>query len=92
MKKIQEIVKNATPGKASTTDIAAKVEKGWWETIRKLAQAHGISTKTVHATLHKDLKLSKESAKWVPKLVDEEIKKEQVRTSEVIVAIIAVAL
>jgi hypothetical protein len=31
-------------------------------TVRKLTQAHGWSTKTVHAILHKDLKLSKKLA------------------------------
>jgi hypothetical protein len=30
----------------------------------------------VHATLHKNMKLSKKSARWVSKLMDEEMKKE----------------
>jgi hypothetical protein len=38
----------------------------------KLAQAHGVLTNTDHATLHKDLKLSKKSASWLPKLMDKE--------------------
>jgi hypothetical protein len=43
--------------KASITDIAADVENDRQESVRKFAQPHGVSTKTVHATLHKDLKL-----------------------------------
>jgi hypothetical protein len=39
---------------ASIADIAAKVENDQQETVGELAQAHGASTKTVHATLHKD--------------------------------------
>jgi hypothetical protein len=39
-----------------------------------------LSIKPVHATLHKDLNLFKISDRWVPKLVDEEMKKERVRT------------
>jgi hypothetical protein len=44
---------------------------------QELAQAYSVSTKTVHATLHKDLQLSKKSARWVTKLLYEEMKKEQ---------------
>jgi hypothetical protein len=36
-----------------------------------------MSTKTVHAALHKDLKLSRKLARRVPKLMDEEMKKQQ---------------
>jgi hypothetical protein len=32
--------------------------------------------------LHDDLNLSKKSARWVPKLLNEDMKKEHVRTSE----------
>jgi hypothetical protein len=56
--------------KASIADIAIKVENDWPETVRKLAQAHGLSTKMVYTILHKDLKLSKKSARWVTKLMD----------------------
>jgi restriction endonuclease len=38
--------------------IAAKVENDRRETVMKLAQAHDVSAKTVHATLHKNLLLS----------------------------------
>ncbi len=37
----------------SIADIAAKVEKDHQESVMKLAQAHDVSAKTVHATLHK---------------------------------------
>ncbi len=36
--------------KASVADIAIEVENDQRETARKLAQAHGLASKTVHAT------------------------------------------
>ncbi len=42
----------------SIADIAAEVEKDRRESVTKLAQAHDVSVKTVHATIHKDLPLS----------------------------------
>jgi hypothetical protein len=41
----------------------------WWKNVKKLAQAHGMMTKMVHATLQKDLKLSKKLARWMTKLL-----------------------
>jgi hypothetical protein len=41
--------------KTLIVDIAAQVENDWWENVNKLTQAHGVTTKTIHATLHKDL-------------------------------------
>jgi predicted Zn-dependent protease len=49
--------------KASVADITIEVENDQWETARKLAQAPSLASKTVHATLHKDLQLSKKSAR-----------------------------
>jgi hypothetical protein len=43
--------------KASLADIATEMENDWSESVRKLAQAHDVSTCTVHDTLHKDLQL-----------------------------------
>ncbi len=48
--------------KASIADITTEVENDQWESVRKLAQAHDISTQTVHGTLHNDLQLSKKLA------------------------------
>jgi hypothetical protein len=49
--------------KASITDITAKAENDWRESVRKLSHAHDVSTKTVHATLHFTLlQLSKKLA------------------------------
>jgi hypothetical protein len=45
----------------------------------------------IQATLHNNLKLFKRSARWVPNLPDKEMKKEQVRVREAIVAMIAAA-
>jgi hypothetical protein len=50
-------------------------------TIRKLAKAYGVHPDLSHP-LHKDLNLSKKSARWVSKLLNHDMKKEQVRTSE----------
>jgi hypothetical protein len=36
---------------ASIADIAAEMENDYRERVMKLAQAHGVSTKTVHAAL-----------------------------------------
>ncbi len=47
------------------------------ESVRKLVQTHRVSTKMVHVTLHKDLKL-KMLARKMPDLLDEDMKKEQV--------------
>ncbi len=41
--------------KTLIADIAAQVENDWWENVNKHTQVHGVTTKTVHATLHKDL-------------------------------------
>jgi histone-lysine N-methyltransferase SETMAR len=43
-----------------------------------------MSTKMIHATLHEDLNMSMKSAKWVPKLLNKEMKKEQLRTCKVL--------
>jgi hypothetical protein len=37
--------------------VAAEVEDDWQESVRKLTQDHCVSTKLVHATLHKNLQL-----------------------------------
>jgi hypothetical protein len=46
----------------------------------------------VHADLLKDLKLSKKPSRWVTKLLDEEMKKEQGEDVRGVVAIMAGAL
>jgi hypothetical protein len=40
------------------------------------------------AILHQDLKLSVKSVRWLPKLMDKEMKKERVRTCEAFIAMI----
>ncbi len=76
---MQTIVNKATEGKPVAVDQRHLISP--WsgdcrpETVKKLAQARGLLTKMVHATLHKDLKLAKKLARWVPRLLDEMIKK-----------------
>ncbi len=43
--------------------IAAEVENDQWENVKKLTQAHGVTPKMGRTTLHKDLHLSKKSAR-----------------------------
>jgi hypothetical protein len=45
-------------------------------------------SKTVHATLHQDQKLSKKSARLLPELTDQEMKKERVRMCESFIVMI----
>ncbi len=52
---------------ASVTGTAAEGSRNRSVTVRKLAQAYGVSTETIHATLHKDLNLSKMSVTVGPK-------------------------
>jgi hypothetical protein len=66
---------------SSSPDIASKVVAGVSLPVL-LARAHGMSTKNIHAVLSKDLNLSKKSARWVPKLFNDGMKKERVRASE----------
>jgi hypothetical protein len=42
----------------------------------KLVNLHDMSAKIVHASLHKDLLLSKKLASWVTKWLEEELKKD----------------
>ncbi len=66
--------------KPSIVNISAKVENDRREIVRKLALDHGVSTKTIHGTLHKE-----KLARWLPKLTDKEIKKERARTCKTFV-------
>jgi hypothetical protein len=47
-----------------------------------------VLTRTIHATLHEDVHLSKKSSRWVPKLLNQEIKKERVRICEAIMLLL----
>ncbi len=59
--------------------VAADVNADWQVTCRDLATAHGVSYGTMHNILHEELGLVKKSARWVPKLLSEDQKKERVR-------------
>jgi hypothetical protein len=67
---------------------ATQVANDGHVTIRKLAETHGVSTKTIHTTLHEDLHLSKKSARWVPKLLNQEMKNERARICEAFLALL----
>ncbi len=68
--------------KASIADMAAEVENDRQENVRKLAQAHDVSARTVYAALMRTVKLSKRSARWVHKRFSLEMKKQGFRTCE----------
>jgi hypothetical protein len=74
----------------SIADIAAKVENDRRESITKLTQAHDVSAKMVHATLHKDLPFSgSRSAERSTALQGDE--KERSRRCQAITAMITTA-
>jgi histone-lysine N-methyltransferase SETMAR len=73
---------------AFIADVAADIENDRRVTVKKLAHAYGVSRRTIHLTLKNDLNLSKKSARWVPKLLTEDMKKERVRTSEAFLAMV----
>ncbi len=62
------------------------------ENVRKLAQAHDVSAKTVYAALMRMAKLSKKSARWVNKRSSLEMKKDLLRTYEAAEAMAATIL
>ncbi len=62
--------------------MAAEVENDQRENVRKLAQAHDVSARTVYAALMRTTKLSKKSARWVNKRSSLEMKKELLKTCE----------
>jgi hypothetical protein len=68
--------------KASIADTAAEVENDWRENVRKLAQAHDVTARTVYTALMRTAKLSKRSARWVNKQLSLEMKKERIRMRE----------
>ncbi len=57
-----------------------KMTSKWkWKT---LAPAYRVWKRTIHVTLHHDFNLTKKPARWFPKLLTYDMKKERVRTSE----------
>jgi hypothetical protein len=58
------------------------VESDRLNTVRKLARAHSVLTKTIRAMPHNDRNQSKKSARWATKFFNADMKKERVRTSE----------
>ncbi len=54
--------------------VAAAIEEDRRLSIKALATAHGKSGSTIRAMLHDDLGLEKKSARWVPKLLNDEQK------------------
>jgi hypothetical protein len=54
--------------KTSVAHIAAGVENVRRENVKKFHPAHGMMTKMVHTTLHKDLQLSKKLARYLTEL------------------------
>jgi hypothetical protein len=72
--------------------MATKVENDRRENVRKLAQAHDASVRTIYAALMRTAKLSKKLARWVIKQSSLEMKKELFRTCEAAEAMAATIL
>jgi hypothetical protein len=72
--------------------MAAEVENDRRENVRKLAQAHDVSARTVYAALMRTAKLSKKSARWLNKRSYLRMTKELFRTCEVAEAMAAALL
>ncbi len=70
---------------AHIASIAAAVDDDRRISVKRLALMHDLSVGTVFTILHKDLSLSKKSARWVPKNLTPEQKEARVRTSEAFV-------
>jgi hypothetical protein len=70
----------------------AEVENDWRENVRKLAQAHDVSARTVYAALMRTGKLSKRSARWVNKRFSLEKTKDRFRTCEAAEGMVATIL
>ena len=68
--------------------VTADVEEDRRVTVRHLAAAHGVSYGTMHNILYKSLGLVKKSARWVPKLLSDDQKKERVRVCKDFIAAI----
>jgi histone-lysine N-methyltransferase SETMAR len=73
---------------AFIADVAATIKENRRLSVRKLASTYGVSNNTIHNTLQKDLNLSKKSARWVPKLLTDNMKLERKRTSEALLAMV----
>jgi hypothetical protein len=63
--------------KALIASVAAAVEDDRRVCIEALATAHGTSVLTIHAVVHDDLGLEKKSARWVPKLLNDDQKQQR---------------
>jgi hypothetical protein len=63
---------------AFIASVATAVEDDHRVCIEALAMAHGMSVSMIHAVLHDDLGLEKKSARWVPKLLNDNKKQQPV--------------
>jgi histone-lysine N-methyltransferase SETMAR len=66
--------------------VAADIKEDRRLSVKELASSHGVSYGTMFKILHDDLGLVKKSARWVPKLLSDDQKKERVRTCTEFVA------
>ena len=65
--------------------VKADVEDDRRVTAQQLAEWHSVSHGTIISVLHKDLGLSKKSARWVPKLLSDEQKQKRLECSQAFV-------
>ena len=78
--------KSGRPKSASRKEIVSKIkeiiEGDARSTVRDIARKVGISLSTVHLILKKHFKVRKKSARWVPHLLTDEQKRQQVKEAK----------
>ena len=83
---IKNAPKSGRPKSASRKEIVSKIkeiiEGDARFTVRDIARKVGISLETVHLILKKHLKVRKISARWVPHLLTDEQKRQQVKVAK----------
>ena len=83
---IKNAPKSGRPKSASRKEIVSKIkeiiEGDARFTVRDIARKVGISLSTVHLILKKHLKVRKISARWVPHLLTEEVKRQRVKVAK----------
>ena len=83
---IKNAPKSGRPKSASRKEIVSKIkeiiEGDTRFTVRVIARKVGISLSTVHLILKKHLKVRKISARWVPHLLTDELKRQRVKVAK----------
>ncbi len=77
---------------ANGAEMAAEMENDWRESVRKLAQAHDVSARKVHAALRVTWSAQRSRPRWATKRFSFETKRERFRTCKVAKAMASTVL